>query len=174
MKINFKIISSILIIGLSILLISILVNYFNTPIKVNNTNPIIIESIANNQNTPKHLINDEISGDGDLNLKEENVKQDESGEISIKSTDEEKGVPSKNIPEDNSKTPVNNTVNNNSVPKDTKNNQVIMSSEDTMTNKEKREILTELDNTLMELLDVVDKVQTVDETRLNGNESEVQ
>ncbi len=50
---------------------------------------------------------------------------------------------------------------------------VIISSEDSMTNKEKREILTELDNTLMELLDVVDKVQTVDETRLITDESEV-
>ena len=43
-----------------------------------------------------------------------------------------------------------------------------------MTNKEKRQILTELDNTLMELLDVVDKVQPVDETRLITDESEVQ
>lgn len=52
--------------------------------------------------------------------------------------------------------------------------QVIISSEDTMTNKEKREILTELDNTLMELLDVVDQVQQIDETRLITGESEVQ
>ena len=44
-----------------------------------------------------------------------------------------------------------------------------------MTNKEKRQILTELDTTLMELLEAVDKVQTVDETRLvNKEESGVQ
>ena len=46
--------------------------------------------------------------------------------------------------------------------------------EDTMTNKEKREILNELDGVLMELLDVVDKVQTVDESRLITEEGEVQ
>ena len=42
-----------------------------------------------------------------------------------------------------------------------------------MSNKEKKEVLHELDQTLMDLLDVVDKVQTVDESRL-GEESEVQ
>lgn len=52
--------------------------------------------------------------------------------------------------------------------------QVIMTSDDEISNKEKKEILKELDQTLMELLDVVDKVQTVDESRLTDEESEVQ
>lgn len=51
---------------------------------------------------------------------------------------------------------------------------VIMSSENEISSKEKGEILTELDKTLMELLDVVDRVQVVDETRLITDDSEVQ
>ena len=50
---------------------------------------------------------------------------------------------------------------------------VIMTSENEISSKEKREILNELDQTLMELLEVVDKVQTVDESRL-PTDSEVQ
>lgn len=51
---------------------------------------------------------------------------------------------------------------------------VIMTSENEISSKEKKQILTELDKTLMELLDVVEKVQTVDETRLIVDDSEVQ
>ena len=51
---------------------------------------------------------------------------------------------------------------------------VIITSENDISSKEKKEILTELDKTLMELLEVVDKVQTVDESRLITDDSEVQ
>lgn len=51
---------------------------------------------------------------------------------------------------------------------------LIITSENEISSKEKKEILTELDKTLMELLDIVDKVQTVDETRLIVDDSEVQ
>lgn len=51
---------------------------------------------------------------------------------------------------------------------------VIITSENDISSKEKGEILTELDKTLMELLEVVDKVQPVDETRLITDDSEVQ
>ena len=50
---------------------------------------------------------------------------------------------------------------------------VIMTSENEISSKEKREILSELDKTLMELLEVVDKVQPVDESRL-PSDSEVE
>ena len=49
-----------------------------------------------------------------------------------------------------------------------------MTSENEISSKEKREILTELDKTLMDLLEVVDRVQIVDETRLVTDDSEVQ
>ena len=49
---------------------------------------------------------------------------------------------------------------------------VIITSETETSSKEKREILGELDKTLMELLDVVDKVKIVDESRL-PSDSEV-
>lgn len=52
--------------------------------------------------------------------------------------------------------------------------QVIISSEANTSNKEKQEILNEIDNVLDELLTIVDKVQTVDETRLGIDEGEVQ
>ena len=51
---------------------------------------------------------------------------------------------------------------------------LIMTSENEISSKEKREILTELDKTLMDLLEVVDRVQIVDETRLVTDDSEVQ
>ena len=71
----------------------------------------------------------------------------------------------------------NQEMNNNNPPKaetPEKENPVIMTSENETSSKEKREILTELDKTLMELLDVVEKVQTVDESRLIFDDSEVQ
>lgn len=51
---------------------------------------------------------------------------------------------------------------------------VIMTSENDISSKEKREILSDLDKTLMELLEVVDRVQAIDETRLITDDSEVQ
>ena len=51
---------------------------------------------------------------------------------------------------------------------------VIMTSENDISSKEKKEILSDLDKTLMELLEVVDRVQAIDETRLITDDSEVQ
>lgn len=60
------------------------------------------------------------------------------------------------------------------VPNEEKKDPIIITSSEQTSNKEKQEVLTEIDKTLMELLKVVDKVQTVDETRLGIDESEVQ
>ena len=49
-----------------------------------------------------------------------------------------------------------------------------MTSENDISSSEKREILSELDKTLMDLLEVVDKVQPVDESRLIIDDGEVQ
>ena len=51
---------------------------------------------------------------------------------------------------------------------------VIITSNDNISDKEKKEVLKELDETLMDLLDVIENVQTVDESRLPSEESEVQ
>lgn len=54
-------------------------------------------------------------------------------------------------------------------------NPLIITSDSNISSKEKKEVLQELDQTLMELLEVVDQVKTVDETRLTPpEESEVQ
>lgn len=62
------------------------------------------------------------------------------------------------------------------IPKTDENKGVIMSSGTETSDTEKQEVLSELDNTLMELLDVIDKVQTVDVTKIedSDNESEVE
>ncbi len=59
-----------------------------------------------------------------------------------------------------------------SIPSD--NSPFIITSEIETSSKEKQEILTEIDRTLTELLEVVDQVQPVDETRLIVDDSEVQ
>lgn len=51
---------------------------------------------------------------------------------------------------------------------------VIMTSNDNIFDKEKKEVLQELDQTLMELLDVIDNVKTVDVTLLEEDGNEVQ
>ena len=51
---------------------------------------------------------------------------------------------------------------------------VIITSNDNISDKEKKEVLKELDQTLMDLLDVIENVQTVDESRLPSEGSEVQ
>lgn len=154
MNTKFNIISSILIVVLSILLVTIVVGYYNKPIVVDNSDPYndIVSSNHELQNTSGNDSSGEkeiVSSSGETL---ENVEPTESGEKIVEDIKEEQ---EDNPFFDNPQT-------------------VIMTSEDTMTNKEKREILNELDGVLMELLDVVDKVQTVDESRLITEEGEVQ
>lgn len=167
MKIGFKSISTILIIILVAILVAILVNYYNTPIRT--ISPISELNTSDNREDTNHnvpIISENISGDFVHNNNLENNQEQnqetiikDSGEIN-QNIDEKDKTPEKN----NDNTPVKKDITS----------SVIITSEDTMTNKEKREILTELDNTLMELLDVVNKVETVDESRLIIDESEVQ
>lgn len=150
MKAKFKLISTMLIILLTVLLIVVLVSYYNSPVEV--TKPNINNIAVTNQEHNKVISEKEV----------DNTKNNiftTSGEKSdINSGDNTSGETYSSVIPDS---------------KDL-DKPVIITSEDTMTNKEKRQILTELDNTLMELLDVVDKVQPVDETRLITDESEVQ
>ena len=157
MKAKFRLISTILIILLTILLIFVLVSYYNEPVEVIEPN---VNSIAGTNHEINKVISENVSGEiitNDYVLSGEIIGTN-SGEFSYDSG-EDKNVEMKNFSKEN--------VQN-------KDMAVIITSEDTMTNKEKREILTELDNALMDLLDVVDKVQIVDESRLVTDEGEVQ
>lgn len=154
MKLNFKNITTALMIIFIVALIVILVKYFSTPLdqykrydEIINTNNFSTNSDIN------HIISDKISG-------ETFFSGDVSGELTSRESGDYSGEKSQNLNKTN--------------PNQKVDSPVIISSESTMTNKEKREILSELDSTLKELLDVVDKVKTVDETRLTTNESEVQ
>ena len=150
MKAKFKLISTMLIILLTVLLIVVLVSYYNSPVEVKEPN---INNIAiTNQEHNKVISEKEVDNTKNNIFTTSGEKKD------INSGDNTSGETYSSIIPDS---------------KDL-DKPVIITSEDTMTNKEKRQILTELDNTLMELLDVVDKVQPVDETRLITDESEVQ
>ena len=136
-----------MIIVLVLVLIGIVFYYYNTPVKVTNTEINIVNSgdaLSTNHNTPI-IIDDMKSGEVETIISE-------SGEINSESLK-----------------------NNIEIKKDEdKSSQVIITSEGSISNKEKRQILNELDDTLMDLLDAVDKVQTVDESRLITEEGEVQ
>lgn len=157
MKAKFKMISSILILLLTVLLIAVLISYYNEPVEVIQPN---IDNLAEANRDIDKVISENISGD----IITDSI-QKISGEESVL---------------DSGDTKLDESIIINAIDKSEAKNQaekdkaVIITSEDTMTNKEKREILTELDNTLMDLLDVVDKVQTVDESRLVTEEGEVQ
>lgn len=160
MKAKFKMMSSILIILLTVLLIAILVSYYNEPVEVMLPN---IDNLADANLEINKVISENVSGEVITNatvVSGEIVDMNSGEFVYNNSGEEEETIIKNNVPEKEN-TPDNDTA-------------VIITSEDTMTNKEKREILTELDNTLMELLDVVDKVQTVDESRLITDEGEVQ
>ena len=156
MKADFKIISTVLIVVLTVLLVIVLVSYYSKPIDIDTSisdNPTLanhnkeVDNIPQENNlTSGEQVNENINQSGDINSGENAQNIEDDSHINLPSSK----------PKDEDKT-------------------VIITSDDTMTNKEKREILTELDTTLMELLEVVDKVQTVDETRLvTDEEGEVQ
>lgn len=154
-----------LIILLIIALVAVMMNYYYTDtssviptdkeimkediIPNNSDKSYIISNNTENQ-TPKDNIIDKLtqetqnSGENDQKL--DNLNSGDKGQIENEETTKPEGPVS----------------------------PVIMTSENDISSKEKREILSELDRTLMELLEVVDKVQTVDETRLIIDDSEVQ
>ena len=155
---KFNIVSFVLIIILIVILIMVMFNYF--------TRENVISSLNRNSQSGETKINHIISNSNGETVtplnsgdSENIITIDESGDIMLESGDSE------NISGD-VKT-VDNQTNNNPT-------SVIISSNDEISNKEKKQVLKELDQTLMELLDVVDKVQTVDESRLTNEESEEQ
>ena len=169
---KFDIISTILIIVLTIILIAFVFNYFT---KSNETSPadsnihfeninVDVPSVSGSNpfvsSTPldsekivedKHIIDSAGSGET------QNAENQESGENN-------QGII------DNIK--VNVSESSSSSQKET--NPLIITSNDNVSDKEKKEVLKELDETLMDLLDVIETVKTVDESRLPTDGSEVQ
>ena len=160
MKAKFKMISGILIILLTGLLIAVLVSYYNEPVEVVEPN---IDNLADANQEINKVISESVSGEvitNDLIVSGEVINIDSGEDVNYNSGEDVNYNSGEAKP----------IIKNNAE----KGTPVIITSEDTMTNKEKREILTELDIALMDLLDVVDKVQTVDESRLITGEGEVQ
>ena len=158
---NFKVAITLLMAILILILIWVLVKYYkadpftavtsttvDTPINEDNSS-ISIEnnsSIVIEQNDNEIIENVEIKDE----LDENSAIEDENNQEEKKQEE----LPTK---------PINQ-------PKE----PVVISSSENTSNAEKQEVLNEIDKALMELLQVVDKVQGVDETRLGIDESEVQ
>ena len=145
---KFNIIINTLIIMLIIALVMVMMNYYADtdiiPTFIYNSGDTSISSPSGDN--PKEIIDKILSGEksGDAELAPV-FRERESGDI----------------------------IGENQKP-DKSDSPLIMTSENEISSKEKREILTELDKTLMDLLEVVDRVQIVDETRLVTDDSEVQ
>lgn len=143
-KIDLKFLSTIILILLCTILGWTLIGYLSTS-PIDTADPSLPVI-----NTPK--IDSVISGESGEKITDAIIDID----------DKPNATSGENVADEPSKRPVKNE------------NPVIITSDSTMTNQEKKEILSDLDRTLMELLEVVDKVQPVDETRLVTEESEVQ
>ena len=152
-KIN--LIINILIITLIVALVFVMMRYYTgTPSSIPTDIKVIEDDIINSSNEESIITNNveqkENSGETIININASGEIQLNSGEISEDTNIEE-------IPE-------NETIIDAKEPSKEIDKPVIITSENEISNKEKKEVLTELDKTLMELLDVVDKVQTVDES----------
>lgn len=164
---NFNIIINTLIIALIVALVYVMMNYYaGTPSTIPTNIDVIHEDILPNNNEETIISNNtkqnENENDAIINIVDSGEKEENSGDTSGDTKEENTSIPETN----NDKPQKEETP-----PKD---NPVIITSENETSSKEKREILTQLDKTLMELLEVVDKVQTVDESRLIIDDSEVQ
>ena len=149
----FKIISTILMIILILVLMWVLINYYKDE-PVSNISPNIINQSSNINNVIPEK------------------KDDENNPTILPNNEKEPNNSGVEIGNNGNEAPENGQQNNG---QDGENNDpVIITSSEQTSNAEKQEVLTEIDKTLMELLKVVDKVQTVDETRLGIDESEVQ
>ena len=162
---KFDIISMVLIIVLTLVLVAFIFNYFTnsdsdefSPVISNST--IIDSNVVENMSGSNTLIISTPVVDDEKvpeNTSEIIKQESNSGDQELTSGD---GI----IKDVYTKPP--------EAPKDVK--PVIITSNDNVSDKEKKEVLKELDETLMDLLDVIENVQTVDESRLPSEESEVQ
>lgn len=144
---TFQTITSVLIIVLLFLLVWVFVSYYTSPVEVEVNQP---ENVNNNIPTP--IVQNPVVNDNETvnENKIDNVKEDE-----INITDENTS----------SVIQVTEKIDNNK-----NEGSVIISSDPNISNAEKQQVLTEIDEALSELLVVVDSVTTVDETRLGIDE----
>ena len=150
----FKVISTILMVALICFLVWFLVSYYSQGSYQTPKNEITV-------NTP--IMNDEEKNVPVTNNDEQD--SDEQNNSIINAEDEEiiDSIIEKN--EEDKK-------NNESM--SSRNKPFFLSTSEKISNDEKQEVLNEIDKALMDLLQVVDKVKPVDETRLGIDESEVQ
>ena len=159
---KFQTITSVLIILLLFLLIWVFISYY--------TSPVMVQESSKNSNIPTPEI--EIPTKNETSIS--NEISTSNNETVIDSSDKVL----ENVPissNEDIKTNVIEIKEPNSIiseeVEDKKNEStVIISSDPNISNTEKQQILTEIDEALSELLVVVDKVQTVDETRLGIDE----
>lgn len=144
---TFQTITSVLIIVLLFLLVWVFVSYYTSPVEVEVNQP---ENVNNSIPTP--IVQNPVVNDNETvnENKIDNVKEDE-----INITDENAS----------SVIQVTEKIDNNK-----NEGSVIISSDPNISNAEKQQVLTEIDEALSELLVVVDSVTTVDETRLGIDE----
>ena len=163
---RFDTISTILIIVLTFILIGFIFNYFTKSDSdelsptISSSTMVSSEIVENMSSSDTLIISTPVVDGGKTSEKAEEITNQENAGVE-ESTTSGKGI-IKDVyikpPESSSKdvTPV------------------IITSNDNISDKEKKEVLKELDETLMDLLDVIENVQTVDESRLPSEGSEVQ
>lgn len=172
---KFDIISIVLLVILIGILFLVVYNYFNSsntasfsnsPLNMSSTDEIIYSGDVANVIASSKNVNNENSNSGDVKI----INEKDSGEQTI--IDKETTSGDNESFEENNNPPSSNATQFASIPSN--DDTLLITSNEEISNSEKKEILKELDQTLMDLLDVVDKVQTVDETRLiNENEGGV-
>lgn len=174
---KFNFIINFLIIILIIALVAVMMDYYANarfvPTFSNDSGEINVSNVATGDNQNGNSTTDkiiEINKSGDIEIKNDSSSGDliENSNIELPSGELSGDINVEHISGDKK----------NEAPEikleEYIESPVIMSSENEISSKEKGEILTELDKTLMELLEVVDRVQPVDETRLITDDSEVQ
>ena len=143
-------------IALMLILIWVLVNYYKAdpytamPSNINVQTPVEIKDNASND-----------GNEAEVNV-DENIQNNEQENEPI-------DVPGASAIDEGNKEDQKQEVKPTIKPNET----VVITSSEKTSNTEKQEVLNEIDKALMDLLQVVDKVQTVDETRLGIDESEV-
>ncbi|MBO5178809.1 MAG: hypothetical protein J6B87_00460 [Clostridia bacterium] len=149
---TFQTVTSVLIIILLFLLVWVFVSYYTEPSSTNTIDPII--NVNSNVQSPidKEII-DSSKQDDELN-NDNQPQQDNVSDVNI-----EIDTPTTTIVEK-----VEENVNKN------EGSSVIISSDPNISNSDKQQVLTQIDEALSELLVVVDSVTTVDETRLGIDE----
>lgn len=145
---TFQTVTSVLIIILLFLLVWVFVSYYIEPVP-DPAIPVVNDNSNVQPPIDKEYIDITIPSEPDIDIQQEN-----------NSSDEEEIIP--------------NTTVTDIIKENTTDNQegssVIISSDPNISNAEKQQILTELDEALSELLIVVDSVTIVDETRLGIDE----